>query len=354
MIGPGTAGSVMEAVAEGFATGLVGTLGVTIDDNEGNNVVARTTADIAEIQTVGAYGVYRYLGVFPATLGTYTITWDDGELTASEYIEVADAPPDPPATDFGPCSPWVEAADVAACCGLEVGSENLEALEQAASDASDVLFSLSGSQFRGLCGPVTVRPCSTRNPCYSGLVWPNDHRRTCGCSGLSEVLLPGYPVIEIAEVKIDGDTQPPDEYRLDGYRKLVRLADAFGAAQAWPSCQRLDLADTEERTFSVTYYYGTAPPNIAVGAAAELACELYRACGGDDAGECRLPAGTTKVVRQGITIERPALVSFLATKQTGLVKVDAFLAAFGSSGQRRRSAIWSPDGPKYAKQLGSP
>ncbi len=34
----------MEAVAENFATGLVGTLGVTIDDNLGNNVVARTTA----------------------------------------------------------------------------------------------------------------------------------------------------------------------------------------------------------------------------------------------------------------------------------------------------------------------
>ncbi len=95
----------MEAVAENFATGLVGTLGVTIDDNLGNNVVARTTAGIAEIQTVGEYGVYRYLGVYPATTGVFTITWDDGVVSASEYIE-SSLSPRPSRLLSGPCSPW--------------------------------------------------------------------------------------------------------------------------------------------------------------------------------------------------------------------------------------------------------
>lgn len=349
MIGPGIAGATLEAVAEGFLSGLVGTLGVTIDDNEGNNVVARTTADIAEIQTVGVYGVYRYLGVFPATVGTYTITWDDGVTTASEYVEVGDAPPASDDGAFGPCSPWTEAADVAECCGIDLSSDNVEAFEAAADFASDVLFALSGRQYRGECGPVTVRPCSTRNRCFAP--YQADSIRECGCGGLSFALLPGYPVLSIAQVKIDGAVISPDEYRLDDRRKLVRLADGFGASQVWPSCQRLDLDDTEEQTWSVTYYYGVAPPASGAAAAAQLGCELYKACA-PGTGECAIPTGATRVTRQGVTVERESLTAFLATKQTGLVKVDAFLAAYGADGARRRPAIWSPDGPRYAKRVG--
>jgi hypothetical protein len=166
------------------------------------------------------------------------------------------------------------------------------------------------------------------------------------------VLLPGYPVTAIAEVLIDGVAQPPSEYRLDGNRKLVRLADAYGKAQDWPSCQRLDLADTEENTFAVTYYYGVAPPALATRAAAQLACELYRACS-SEGGECALPTGTVRVTRQGVTVERAELATFLSGGQTGLVQVDAFLAAYGLGGpRRRRPAIWSPDGPRYAQRLG--
>ena len=349
MIGPGTAGSVMEAFAEGFATGLVGTLGVTIDDGEGNNVVPRTTADIAQIETVGAFGVYSYLGVFPALVGTYIITWDDTVVTASESIEVGDTAAggatDPP--EIGPCGSWTDEEQIAACCGVEASSDTLEGLEAAGEDASAILFELSGRQYRGVCGPVTVRPCRLGNPCYPpGRL--RDPLPACGCQPLSTVLLAGYPVTEIAEVKIDGETQPPSEYRLDSRRKLVRLATTNGRYQAWPGCQRLDLADTEEQTFSVAYYYGVAPPATGVSAANQLACEIYRACTG---GECSLPVGTTKVTRQGITVERGELATFLSSGQTGLVLVDAFLAAYGSA-SKRRPAVWSPDGPKYAKRVG--
>lgn len=350
MIGPGTAGSTFEAFAEGFVTGLEGTLGITIDDGDGNNIVARTTAGIVEIETVDGFGVYRYLGTYPSDLGTYLITWDDGEVTASEEIEVGDAfttPPDTPT--LGPCDEWVDGAEIALCCGVDVSSDTEDALAAAAEAASGVLFALSGRTFRGTCGPVTVRPCGKGSSCY--VPGRSDRIRSCGCAPLSTVLLPGYPVLEVGMVKLDGEVQPPSEYRLDDRRKLVRLADSNGNQQFWPSCQRMDLADTEERTFSVTYYYGVAPPELGIQAAAQLGCEIYRSCTGS--GECNLPSGTVRMTRQGITVERAALMNYLQSGSTGLVKVDLFLAAYGSDGARRRPAVWSPDGPKYAKRVGA-
>lgn len=349
MIGPGTAGSPFEAFAEGFATGLVGTLGVTVDDGDGVNVVPRTTADIVEIETVDGFGVYRWIGSYPAIVGTYLITWDDGTTTASEEVVVGVAYSGVESPLLGPCDPWITGADVAECCGVEMGSDTSEALEIAAESASGVLFALSGGLYQGTCGPVTVRPCRTGSVCY--VPGRSDRIHSCGCHPLSQVLLPGYPVIEIGAVKIDGVVQPPSEYRLDDRRKLTRLSDVNGHPQAWPSCQRLDLADTEERTFSVSYFYGQPAPQIAVGAAAQLACELYRSCTGAG-GECALPTGTTRVTRQGITVERGVLASFLRPGQTGLAQVDAFLVAHGSNGATRRPAVWSPDGPKYAQRLG--
>lgn len=351
MIGPGIAGASFEAFAEGFATGLVGTLGVTIDDGDGNNVVPRTTAGIAEIDTVDGYGVYRYIGVYPASLGTYLLTWDDTVVTGSEDLVVGDAfdlPPDVPT--LGPCDEWATAEDLAVCCGIDVSSDTNDALEAAAVAASEVLFALSGRLYRGTCGPVTVRPCGVGSSCF--VPGRSDRVQSCGCDPLSTVLLPGYPVLEIGLVKLDGEIIAPGEYRLDDRRKLVRLADEEGNRQFWPACQRLDLADTEERTFSVTYYYGVAPPALGVQAAAQLGCELYRSCSGEG-GECSLPQGTTRITRQGITIERGVLAAFIAGAQTGLVSVDAFLVAFGLGGAQRRPAVWSPDGPKYAKQQGT-
>jgi hypothetical protein len=38
--------------------------------------------------------------------------------------------------------------------------------------------------------------------------------------------------------------------------------------------------------------------------------------------------------------------------ETGIVEIDAFLAAYNPSRLRRRPAIWSPDGPKYARPVG--
>lgn len=46
--------------------------------------------------------------------------------------------------------------------------------------------------------------------------------KDCSCTEICEVTLPG-PVDSIVSVKLDGVTLGPDEYRVDNYRKLVRL-----------------------------------------------------------------------------------------------------------------------------------
>jgi hypothetical protein len=123
------------------------------------------------------------------------------------------------------------------------------------------------------------------------------------------------------------------------------MADVDGNRQFWPSCQRLDLDDTEEGTFSVSYLHGVNVPQPGKDAAAQLACEIYKSCPGNEGvGTCALPKNATRVTKQGITIELGAL-GFDRRKgwDTGMKLVDAFLSAYNPQGKRRRPAIWSPD-----------
>jgi len=369
-IGPGLPGSVMEAYAEGFACGFAGTITVTIDDSEGNNVLGPTTADIIEIEcTVDDYGVYRYVGTFPLdpSLSPYVITWEgpsgtdpDIITTASEEICVSSELIAVP-SNLGPCTPWITGDDVAACCGVEVSSGVV--YDDVATQAQNLLHQLSGKKFPGLCGPVTVRPCRDNCSCFpfqrlayasggSRLIWTGEFwgwgngSSNCGCGCLSQVLLSGYPVQIITQVKVNGEVVAPSEYRLDENRYLTRVNGSF-----WPSCQDLSLADTEEGTFSVSYAYGASVPTEGEAAAAQLACELYKECAGQT---CALPKGVTRVSRQGIVIEKMAFTRWAFSSvqgwNTGLPLVDAFLNAHNPYGFRRPPIFWGP-GRRYARPL---
>lgn len=370
-IGPSIPGAVMEAFAEGFACGQVGIITVTIDDGMGNNVLPQTTANIIELECGDdGFAVYRYLGVFPspASDDPYLITWEGAsasdpgiDTTASEEIEVsADAPAVP--SGAGPCTDWITNDDVADCCGVEASTGVI--YDNVIGPAQSILYELSGRLYAGLCGPVTVRPCRDNCSCFpfqrlayasggsrllwTGTYWGNwgSDSRNCGCGCLSQVKLSGYPVAGINQVKIDGAVVAPSEYRLDEKRYLTRMNDTF-----WPSCQDLSLEDDEEGTFSVSYWYGEAPPSLGVSAAAQLACELYKECEGQ---ACALPKGTTRVTRQGITIERLAFTNWgfkNGNWQTGVPLVDAFLSTYNSAGIMRRPTFWAP-GRRYARPVG--
>jgi hypothetical protein len=344
-------------------------------DNDGGTAIAASTADI--IETPVGSGNYCAARTAPLTVEHYTLVWstdgsfDENSLATDDLFVRASVaavfPPLLPGEQVagptpGPCFGWVEAEDVAACCSVSVGSDT-SLFEMSASSSSQVLFMLSGKQFPGQCERV-VRPCSDI-PCgvqvlarghlvgWDGTRWGDD---SCGCIPLSRVLLPNRPVTEILEVKIDGAPIAASEYRLDGWRWLTRMADVDGNAQAWPACQRLDLDDTEEGTFSVQYTFGQNPPQPGIDAAAQLACEIYKSCPGNEGvAECKLPKNATRVTRQGITIELNAL-NYDRQKRvwvTGMNLVDLFLNAYNPNGLKRRPAIWSPDHPRFAQEVGT-
>lgn len=375
MIGPGYPGTPMEAFAEGFACGQVGIITITIDDGDGNNVVPQTTNGILQIECGDdGYAVYRYLGVFPSfsPLSPYVITWEgasatDPEIdtTATEEIFVSDELIAVPSA-AGPCTNWVTSEEVAACCGVEASTGNI--YDDVIPAAQELLFELSGRQFAGLCGPVKVRPCRDNCSCWGGqrlayagggsrFIWAGSYWQNgssnCGCGCLSQVKLAGYPVQVITEVKIDGVPLSGDDYRLDANRYLTRVD-----GDHWPSCQDLSLDDTEDGTFSISYGYGASPPALGVSAAAQLACEMYKAClDGVGGGDCQLPSGVTRITRQGITIERQAFASWAWGRDTGwhsgLSLVDAFLNAYGRLGLSRRPTVWSPSSSmRYPKRVG--
>ena len=165
----------------------------------------------------------------------------------------------------------------------------------------------------------------------------------------SRMKLSGYPVREIEEVLIDGDVVDPSQYTLWKRRYVTRLDGGH-----WPYQQNLTLPDTDDGTFSITYTYGADPPDIGMAAAAQLGCEIYRACETGSAGRsatCRLaspasPArGSPSRSRRsppGATSGRTARLWQTGGWKTGLPLVDAFLNAYNQAGIMRRPTFWSP------------
>lgn len=369
------AGQPFEATFGAGISGLVGTVQVAVEDNDGNVVIGPTAADITEIVIAATpTGVYAWnCAAAPAVLGQYTIVWSQDGLwdpintSAPEDLVVVNQavgplPPIPPPAEGGltpgPCTAWTTGEDVAACCSVETSSGAI--FDDAADAASQLLFELSGRQFSGQCGPRTVRPGC--DGCWCGyqilsrgyVIGPWDYGYplylcdTCllACDP-SAVKLAGYPIREITGVKINGDTVPVDDYTLMNNRYLVRLD-----GQRWPAMQNLTDPDTEDNTFSISYTYGMSPPALGMMAAAQLGCELYKACSGDT---CALPNGTTRVIQQGIVIEKLAFTNWAfrdRSWRTGLPLVDAFLSAYNPAGIKRRPVFWAPGRHQYAQSYG--
>ena len=269
----------------------------------------------------------------------------------------------------GLCSNWVTPLEVSQFCG---SGENLDGGPDytfAAQMASEVLFNLSGRQFAGGC-TSTVRPCMTGCGCWGGgfvgglaiqgamalgvpINWTGGSwdcgGQQCGCGILSEIVLDGYPVTGITQVKIGGVVQNPSTYRLDQYRRLVCTNDLL-----WPACQDLTLPDTAQGTWSVTYTHGVDPPVAGKMAACQLACQFALAA--IPGSGCSLPEAVQEVTRQGIRVTKGRLATLVnymmdSPEGTGLALVDAFMVAYNPRGLRRRPAVWSPDSPRYPRRL---
>lgn len=270
---------------------------------------------------------------------------------------------------------WIDGYDVAECCDVEIGSSSLAALDDAADAAMEILYALGGRQHSGVQGPVVVRPyssCRHVNAFWAqnwgawnttvGIGWWN-RLSYCRCEGPPTVTLAGFPIQEITEIKIDGETLPEIDpetsapnWRLDHSRDLVRMRDPAlpKRRRAWPARQILDLDDDQPNTWSVAYLYGQEAPEAARLAAIELACQLYKACSDGDGGTCDLPDNVVKVVRAGITTERALIGKELRdTGFMGLPECDLYLSAFNPNRITQRAAFWSPDIEPYPYRPGS-
>lgn len=370
-------GASYEAVVDWGVTGLVGALGLTVFDNEGNITVARLSAGI--IETPAGSGVYSRPGnVAPAVLGQYTLLWDNGAETpgnvATDSLTVtysAPGPPVPAPPGSAMCSAWINGADVAACGPDDLGvGTDYSLLDGVAADASWLLFMLTAQKYPGVC-TATVRPCRDTCTCWGfpngngwqwwwgydsvgGWWWQNrTNSYRCGCGPESTIRLAGYPVLSIESVTISGEVVDPGTYHLVNYRDLVRKDDPGPPVvhRRWPACQNVTLDDTEPGTFAVTYTWGGLPPDLGLKAAAVVAREIWKACHPDEFGDCELPARVTKVVRQGTTYERVTTVaSMWRSGSTGLPLVDAFIAVANPNGAARRPMIWSPDLRRYPQR----
>ncbi|MDE1904831.1 MAG: hypothetical protein KGH75_00080 [Rhodospirillales bacterium] len=264
----------------------------------------------------------------------------------------------------GPYVPWVKASDVLQAPALADFTVSAELAADMAMAASECLYGLSGRQYTGAAGPVTVRPVARPTDIdtrfgHRGV--PNGYQTAgqattaygmpgsgavnyFGTSKPSEVELYGYPVTGIDLVKIDGIVIPPNEYYVQDRRTLVRRRPSASATPTerygWPVNQLLDLPDTEPGTFSVTYRYGVAPPQLGVNAASVLAVQLVlNALNQANS----LPQRITSISRQGVSVSVVDVMDFLKDGLTGIWSCDIFIRWANPTGARLPSLVWSPD-----------
>lgn len=256
----------------------------------------------------------------------------------------------------GTGQPWAGLGDLCSPCD-DYALDPAKA-EQCLQIASDVLYNLTGRQWPGEC-TETVRPCaqygtggSAWAPALVGgnmvpggrvqATWGSwgwcgcNRSRQCGCSTLSEVRLPGYPVTGITEVWLDGLLVDAGSYRLDDRRYLVWVGDSNDRA-GWPCCQRMERDTDEDGTFAVAYTFGTGPPPGGVAACATLACDMLLACNPETLGLCRIIAGATNVQRQGVGITLIDPLAIVQQGVTGLPEVDLWVASVMLGSARRRA-----------------
>lgn len=260
------------------------------------------------------------------------------------------------------CAPWADAADVCSPCDDYAFDPAL--LDDALQMASDVLYELTRRKWPGECSE-TLRPCGygtgrttapqLRTHGYQPAQWCGcNDSRACGCRRPREVKLPGYPVTGVTQVKIDGVVLHADRYRVDDKRWLVYLPESDSAErQGWPCCQRIDLADTELDTWSVTYTYGEAPPIGGARSAATLGCQLALACQPETVGQCRLPKRITSITRQGVTLAVLDPLTLFADGLTGLSEVDLWVQSILRGDAQRRATVHVPGAQQRHRRVGS-
>lgn len=167
--------------------------------------------------------------------------------------------------------------------------------------AVEWLYTATNRRF-GNC-PITILPCL--NGCRNnyGLPWAPFRARSgsfawtnvscasctnlCSCGSPSQVTLPTKGTV--TEVRLDGVVF--EDWKLLNSQILIRTDGG-----SWPNCQDVTA---EPPTWDVDFVPGLPVPSMGQIAAGHLACQIARRLCGQ---ACELPANTTSVSRQGVTI----------------------------------------------------
>lgn len=257
------------------------------------------------------------------------------------------------------CAPWAVPADLrpadgcTPCQAVEALTPSDGVIEAAILGASEYLHAASGFIFTGECTAV-ARPCGSEE----GPTWPMGEIPFffpagvfpswwgwggcgfgCDCCGPPAVALGRIPVVEVTEVKLDGEVlvEGIDYTLVDNL--LARLTDGATGAR-WPVCQDIALPDTEPDTFSVTFTWGATVPQLGKQAAIDLACQLVKdACTGD----CKPSERMVQRQAGGTTVQ---LISPDGDIRTSLPRTaKLFLEAYGPQipGARQPAKVRRPN-----------
>lgn len=145
-----------EATAQGYSTGLVGTVGVRILDGQGGTTTPRGTVGIVE--SPSGSGIYTATLTAPATAGTYVVVWDDGATYASEELVVTSDyfTPAAPSSTSSLCSVAdVKATDVAGLANVGTDLDSL--IADVIVEASRMILAHTGRRFAPTDTDPTVR-----------------------------------------------------------------------------------------------------------------------------------------------------------------------------------------------------
>jgi hypothetical protein len=317
-----------------------------------------TTADTAAAGSFVSYFVVTIPGqspvAYPADGITVTIYPAVGALTGPQE---------------GPCFPWTTPDAVrSAVTGIDPNADLTEWIEA----ASQVLYALTGRQYKGLCR-ATIRPghksCSCGGMCSAHLFgWPFLGAWGYGPYGLgggyfgpyglnmlyrgqegpqnillcaSEIDL-GHEARSVESIKIDGTEIDPTTWRLDPLGKLIRQPDSAGNRLVWPCCTRVDVPSGGIGTFEVTYVYGVDPPTDVVMAVNVMAGQFWLAL--NQPSQCKLPAHMQTMTRQGVTATFITDTTvYLSKGFTGIAVIDQIIAAHNPNHLFRRAKVLDID-----------
>jgi hypothetical protein len=146
------------------------------------------------------------------------------------------------------------------------------------------------------------------------------------------------PIVDVLEVRVDGQVVDPAAYQVWDGKYLVRQD-----GNVWPWQQRLTDPETAEGSFVVTYTRGQALPPSGQVAAGLLCCELVKARVQDPT--CALPERVQHVSREGIDVQFLDPQDFVEDGRTGITAVDQWLHAVNPAKLAAPADVFSPDLP---------